>query len=233
MPAMHAHSFAAIEPSLDTQGNTAAAAAAKAPVDSAAAAASHLAAEAAAGVAAAEAGAGLAADAVARPVWDKAVCLEACSPKNKSPHHADQKMDQMGLGWRPSDMQARQHQHGDTRQDEEQNQNTSLPRIAEMQPGIKAETAQAPQQAKEEKTSAPQVEDGDRSTPELSEEEECRTPLNEAHGTNQNCVSQDRQHATEATCNALLQQQLNRIRQSAVMLPEPAEVLVTDLIDHR
>ena len=33
--------------------------------------------------------------------------------------------------------------------------------------------------------------------------------------------------------DALLQQQLDRIRQSAVMLSEPAEVLVTDLIDHR
>ena len=179
MAAMHAHSFAAIEPSPDTQGNTAAAAAAaaKAPVDSAAAAASHLAAEAAAGVAAAEAGAGLAADAVARPVWDKAVCLEACSPKNKSPHHADQKMDQMGLGWRPSDMQAHQHQHGDIWQDEEEVQNPfPLPRVAEMQPGIKAQTEQAQEQTEEEETSAQQAEDGDRSIPELGEEEKYSTP---------------------------------------------------------
>ncbi|KAL0046712.1 hypothetical protein WJX82_008116 [Trebouxia sp. C0006] len=42
----------------------------------------------------------------------------------------------------------------------------------------------------------------------------------------------DRQPTTETTCSALLQQQVDRIRQSAVMLPEPAEVLVTDLIDH-
>jgi len=112
-----------------------------------------------------------------------------------------------------------------------------------MQPEIKAETEQAQQQAEEEGTSAQQAEEegasaqqaeaGDRNIPELGEEEEYRTPLDQDHGTKQFCVGQDRQHATETTCNALLQQQLDRIRQSAVMLPEPAEVLVTDLIDHR
>jgi hypothetical protein len=112
-----------------------------------------------------------------------------------------------------------------------------------MQPGMKAETEQAQQlaeeegpsaqQAEEEGASAQQAEAGDRNIPELGEEEEYRTPLDQAHVTNQFCVAQDRQHTTEATCDALLQQQLSRIRQSAVMLPEPAEVLVTDLIDHR
>ncbi len=220
MAAMHAHGFAAIEPSPDTQGT---AAAAKTPADSAAAA----------GVAAADTGAGLAADAVDQAVSDKAAGKEACSPKNMSPHHADQMVDQMGLGWHPSDMQGQQHQHGNRWQDEEEVQNTFLPRVTEMQPGIKAETEQVQQQAEKEATSAQQVEDGDRSTPELGEEEEYRTCLDQARGTNQFCVGQDRQHATETTCNALLQQQLKRIRQSAVMLPEPAEVLVTDLIDHR
>jgi hypothetical protein len=170
MAAMHAHGFAAIEASPDTQG-TAAAAAAKTPVDSAAAAAIHLAAEAAVAVAAesavavaaADAGAGVAAYAAAQTVRDKAVCQEACSHKNKSPHHADQPMNQMGLGWHPSKMQGRQHQHGDTWQDEEEVQNTFLPRIAEMQPGIKVDTEHAQQQAEEEKTPAQQVEGGDRS----------------------------------------------------------------------
>jgi len=240
MAAMHAHGFAAIEASPDTQG-TAAAAAAKTPVDSAAAAAIHLAAEAAVAVAAesavavaaADAGAGVAAYAAAQTVRDKAVCQEACSHKNKSPHHADQPMNQMGLGWHPSKMQGRQHQHGDTWQDEEEVQNTFLPRIAEMQPGIKVETEHAQQQAEEEKTPAQQGEGGDRSIPALGEEKEYGMSLDQAHGTNQFCVGQDRQHTTDSTCNALLQQQLHRIRQSAVMLPEPAEVLVTDLIDHR
>ena len=228
--AMHAHSFAAIEAYPDSQGT--AAAAAKTPVDSAAAAASHLAAEAAASVAAADAGAVLAADAAAQTVQDKAVCQEACTPKDMSPHHADQKIDQMGLGWHPLNMQGQQHQHGDKWLNEEQAQNTFLPRIAEMQPGIKAETEQA-QQAEEEGASAQQAEDADRSIPELGDEEEYRKSLDQAHGTNQICVGQDRLYTTETTCNALLQQQLDRIRQSAVMLPEPAEVLVTDLIDHR
>ncbi len=150
----------------------------------------------------------------------------------------------MGLGQHPSNMQKRQHQHGDSWQEEEEVQNPfPLPRSAEMQPGTKAKTEQAQQQAEEEgpsaqqaeeeRTPAQQAEDGDRSIPDLGEEEEHRTSLDQACGTNQFCVGQDRQHATESTCNALLQQQLNRIRQSAVMLPEPAEVLVTDLIDHR
>ncbi len=272
MAAMHAHSFAAVEAPPDTQGTAAAAAAAaaKTPVDSVAAAASHLAAEAAAGVAAADAGAGLAA-AAAQAVKDKEDCQEASSPKNMLPHHADRQTNDMGLGQHPSNMglgqhpsnmglgqhpsnvglgqppsnmQGRQHQHGDSWQEEEEVQNPfPLPRSAEMQPGTKAKTEQAQQQAEEEgpsaqqaeeeRTPAQQAEDGDRSIPDLGEEEEHRTSLDQACGTNQFCVSQDRQHATESTCNALLQQQLNRIRQSAVMLPEPAEVLVTDLIDHR
>ena len=39
--------------------------------------------------------------------------------------------------------------------------------------------------------------------------------------------------ATEVDMDRMLALQLQRIRQSAVMLPEPAEVLVTDLLDHR
>ncbi len=242
MAAMHAHSFAAIEAPPDTQGT--AAVAAKTPVGSVAAAASHLAAEAAVAVAAADAAAELAADAADQAVSDKTAGQEACSPKNKSPHHAEQMVDQMGLGRHPSNVQGHQHQHGDGWQDEEEVPNPfPLPRSAEMQPEIKAETEQAQQQAEEEGTSAQQAEEegasaqqaeaGDRNIPELGEEEEYRTPLDQDHGTKQFCVGQDRQHATETTCNALLQQQLDRIRQSAVMLPEPAEVLVTDLIDHR
>lgn len=216
MAAMHVHSFAAVEASADTQGT---AAAAKTPA-------------AAAGVAAADAGAALVADAADQAVGDRAAGQEACSPENKSHHHADQMVDRMGLGWHPSDMHACQHQHGDDWQDEEEVQNPfPLPRAAEIQPGIKPKTEQ--HQAEEEKTPAQQVQDGDRSIPVLGEEEAYRTPLDQAHKTNEFCVGQDRQYATENTCNALLQQQLNRIRQSAVMLPEPAEVLVTDLIDHR
>ena len=266
MAAMHAHSFAAIEAPPDTQGAAeaadSAAAAAKTPVDPAAAPASHLAAEAAVDVAAADAGAGLAAeaavavaaeaavavaaadaaaglaaDAADQAVRDKAAGQEACSPKNKSPHHADQMVDQglgRGLGWHPSSMQGRQHQHGNSWQDEEEAQTPfPLPRVAEVQPGINAETEKVQQQAEEEGTLAQRVEDGDRSIPALGEEEEYRTSLDQAHGSNQFCVAQDRQPTTETTCNALLQQQVDRFRQSAVMLPEPAEVLVTDLIDHR
>ena len=259
MTAMHAHSFAAIEAPPDTQGTAAAAAAAaaaavKTPVDSAGAAASHLAAEAAVDVAAADAGAGLAAeaavavaaadaaaglaaDAADQAVRDKAAGQEACSPTNKSPHHADQLVDQgpgRGLGWHPSNMQGRQHQHGNSWQDEEEAQTPfPLPRVAEVQPGINAETEKVQQQAEEEGTLAQQVEDGDRSIPALGEEEEYKTSLDQAHGSTHFCVAQDGQPTTETTCNALLQQQVDRIRQSAVMLPEPAEVLVTDLIDHR
>ncbi|DBA90775.1 TPA: hypothetical protein ACH3X1_003982 [Trebouxia sp. C0004] len=226
MAAMHAHSFAAIEASTDTQGTAAAAAAAaavKTPVDSATAAGRHLAAEAAAGVAAADAGGGLAADAADEAVSDKAAGQQACSPKNQSPHHADQKVDQMGLGWHPSKTQG---------QEEEVQNPFPLPRIAEMQLGVKAETEQAQQKAEEEKMPAQQVEDGDRSIPALGLEEEYTTALDQAHGTTHFGVGQDRQHTTKTTCKALLQQQLHRIRQSAVVLSEPAEVLVTDLIDH-
>ena len=247
MAAMHAHSFAAIEAPPDTQDAAAAAAAAadKTPIDSAAAAASHLAAEAAVAVAAADPGAGLAADAAAQArVSDIEDCQETCSPKNKLPDCADQQMDQKKQGWHPSNMKGRQHQHGEGWRDEEEVPiPIPLPRIAAMQPDNKAETEQAQQQAEEEGpsaqqaeeegSSAQQAEDGDKTIPELHEEEEYRTPLDQAHGINQCCVGQDRQHATETTCNALLQQQLDRIRQSAVRLPEPAEVLVTDLIDHR
>jgi len=241
MTAMHAHSFAAIEAPPDTQGTAAAAAAAaaavKTPVDSAGAAAIHLAAEAAVDVAAADAAAGLAADAADQAVRDKAAGQEACSPTNKSPHHADQLVDQglgRGLGWHPSNMQGRQHQHGNSWQDEEEAQTPfPLPRVAEVQPGINAKTEKVQQQAEEEGTLAQQVEDGDRSIPALGEEEEYKTSLDQAHGSTHFCVAQDRQPTTETTCSPLLQQQLDRIRQSAVMLPEPAEVLVTDLIDHR
>lgn len=43
----------------------------------------------------------------------------------------------------------------------------------------------------------------------------------------------ERSSESEAAKDKLLGLQLQRIRDSAVMLPEPAEVLVTDLLDHR
>ena len=75
---------------------------------------------------------------------------------------------------------------------------------------------------------------------QTEEEAQAGQSMDDQHDNQTQCLDSakagmpdGRSHATETDHTAMLQQQLDRIRQSAVMLPEPAEVLVSDLVDHR
>ena len=96
---------------------------------------------------------------------------------------------------------------------------------------------QAPNRSKDKEIVSLQPEEEDEDTAEeLTGGEEATQSGKQAlstKGTSPASLPHLEPQLTAADYDAMLEQQLHRIKNSAVLLPDPAEVIVTDLIDHR